>query len=70
MQCNLFYKSNFGFSNIYDQYLCIIKSALGKGKSKKVAKRLAAQKMLTFLQGVPCEDNNTNFGLDDEDEVQ
>ncbi|KAG8237389.1 hypothetical protein J437_LFUL013024 [Ladona fulva] len=41
----------------------------GTGKSKKLAKRQAAFKMLQRLQDTPVEEANLSQGLDDEDEI-
>ncbi|CAH1404839.1 unnamed protein product [Nezara viridula] len=42
---------------------------IGTGKSKKIAKRLAAHKMWMRLKDLPCESNTIHYGLDDEDEI-
>lgn len=42
---------------------------IGTGKSKKIAKRLAAHKMWTRLKDLPCENNTLHYALDDEDEI-
>jgi len=42
---------------------------VGVGKSKKVAKRMAAFKMYSRLKDLPCENNTAQYGLDDDDEI-
>ncbi|KAL1137856.1 hypothetical protein AAG570_009552 [Ranatra chinensis] len=42
---------------------------IGTGKSKKLAKRLAAHRMWLRLKDLPYENNSLHLGLDDEDEI-
>lgn len=42
---------------------------IGNGKSKKLAKRQAANKMWSKLKDYCFESNNVSFNLEDDDEV-
>ncbi|XP_075237123.1 protein Loquacious-like isoform X2 [Lycorma delicatula] len=42
---------------------------VGTGKSKKLAKRQAANKMWLRLKDMPIENNNLHFGLEDDEEI-
>ena len=50
--------------------IIVLFSFVGTGKSKKIAKRLAANKMWMRLKDLPFENNSLHLGLDDEDEVR
>lgn len=43
---------------------------IGTGKSKKLAKRQAANKMWNRVKDLPSENSSISFGFEDEDEVQ
>lgn len=42
---------------------------VGTGKSKKLAKRQAANKMWNRVKDLPSENSSITFGFEDEDEV-
>ena len=50
---------------------CIVENytEIGAGKSKKLAKRQAAYRMLMRVKDTPIESANQGVGLEDEDEV-
>lgn len=50
-------------------FVKVLLFTIGNGKSKKLAKRQAANKMWSKLKDYCFESNNVSFNLEDDDEV-